>query len=88
MGVYVDAYERLSKRCVEFCEDNKYYFADIIAEIYTDVLGHDFVYCMCSGDCNKFEFITDWYEGGNLKIINMDYFHNVCKRAFKKPDTE
>ena len=84
MSVYENAYDILSKKCVEFCEKNGNYYGDIVAEIYTDVLGLDYVYCMCSGNVNEFEFITDWYEGGYLVIINMDYFDDVCRRAFKE----
>lgn len=87
MSVYENAYDILSKKCVEFCEKNGSYYSDIVAEIYTDVLGHDYVLCICS-DIDGFEFMTDWYEGGHLVILNMDYFDNVCRRAFKDPDKE
>lgn len=86
MSVYENAYEILSRKCEEFCENNDNYYADIVAEIYTDVLGHDYVYCVCEND--GFDFITDWYEGGHLNIINIDYFHSVCKKAFENPDKE
>lgn len=84
MAKYVEAYKILNEECIKFCEDHNAFYGDIIAEIYTDVLGHDFVYCMCSDNVNEFEFITDWYEGGELTIISMDYFENVCDKAFHK----
>lgn len=80
MANYVDAYKILNEECIKFCEEHSGFYGDIIAEIYTDVLGYDFVFCNCED--LYFEFLTDWYEGGDLRIVNMDYFKNVCDKAF------
>lgn len=79
MAVYENAYEILRNACDEFCHDN-FGYDDIVAEIYTDVLGRDFVFCTLVD--GTFEFITDWYEGGHLEIVCLDYFTNVCYRGF------
>lgn len=85
MAIYENAYSILEKACIKFCEDNKdKLYDDIVAEIYTDVLGHDYIFCKCV-DTN-FEYLTDWYEGGYLTIINMKYFSDLCDMAFYKKE--
>ncbi|MBQ1296579.1 MAG: hypothetical protein IIY21_21215 [Clostridiales bacterium] len=85
MANYINAYDILTEACIKFCEDSGLY-SDLVAEIATDVLGHDYVYCICYGD--TFEYATDWYEGGNLEIIDINYFSNICDKAFLNIERE
>lgn len=80
MNIDINGYKILSEACIKFCDNNDSLYDDIVAEIYTDVLGPDYVFCKCVGD--TFEYLSDWYEGGDVKIINMDYFSNICDKAF------
>ena len=77
---FVNAYDILTRAFIQFCEHNENLYDDIVVEIFTDVLGHDYIYCKCVG--STFEFLSDWYEGGNLEIINIDYFMNICDKVF------
>ena len=80
MAKYVNAYKILTDACIKFCDDHDALYDNIVAEIFTDVLGDDYIFCQCVGD--SFEFLTDWYEGGELTIINLSYFNDVCDKAF------
>lgn len=82
MNEYVNAYRILNEECIKFCEANDSTYVDIIAEICTGVLGHDFVYCRCID--SHFEFLTDWYEGGNLTILNIRYADDVYRKGFRE----
>lgn len=82
MKEYVDAYKILSDACVAFCEEH-FYYDDIVAKIYTDVLGDYIIYCVCNENCH-FDFIRDWYEGGSLTIIALEYFDALAERGFAK----
>ena len=82
MAKYVNAYKILADACIKFCEDNNEFYDDIVADVFTDVLGQSYIYCKCMTD--KFEFLYDWYEGGELTILNISYFDDVCDKAFYK----
>lgn len=76
-----NAYKWLSDACIKFCEEHDNTFNDIVAKVHTDVLDDTFVYCSCEYD--HFEFLIDWYEGGNVTILAMGYFDDVAERGLK-----
>jgi len=82
MREWINAYKILSNACVAFCEKNDCYYADLVAKINTDVLGDAFIYCINIG--NHFTFTCDFYEGGTLTIMSIDYFDNVAERGLAK----
>lgn len=49
--------------------EKKYPYTDFVALVYTEVLGFDTVFCEYNGDKDRFEWLTDWYEGGECHLI-------------------
>lgn len=45
------------------------YDNDFIAWVYTSNLGFDTVYCSYNGSDDRYEWETDWYEGGDVYLI-------------------
>ena len=44
-------------------------YNDFVALVYTSVLGFDTVYCEYNGSKDRFEWSSDWYEGGECHLI-------------------
>ena len=45
--------------------------------IYTDVLGYDVTYCEYNGDKDQYEWLTDWYEGGDCYLLYIAPFSDI-----------
>ena len=48
-----------------------------IAWIYTDVLGFDVVVCDYNGSKDCYEWLTDWYEGGDCYLLYISALEDV-----------
>ena len=48
-----------------------------IAWIYTDVLGYDVVFCDYNGDKDCYEWLTDWYEGGDCYLFYLSALEDI-----------
>lgn len=61
-----DAYKALSDFIIDFFKTTSYCYDSVLIGIWTDTLKSDVVF----GDLNedKIEFLTDWYEGGRVKV--------------------
>lgn len=80
-------YKEISEQLARFCECNNSYYEDIVAVIETGIdsnlMETCYVYHTCESDLT-FTPSWDWYEGGSYRLIDCDYFKNVCKGYFER----
>ena len=50
---------------------------DFVAWVYTDVLGYDVVICEYKGSEDCYEWVTDWYEGGDCYLLYLSELSDV-----------
>ena len=59
-----------------FRKDNKV-DNTFIAWVYTEVLGYDVIVCDYNGDKDRYEWLTDWYEGGDCYLLYLAALEDV-----------
>lgn len=66
-----DEIVEIFRKSTKFCDN------DFIAWVYTDVLGYDVVICEYKGSEDCYEWVTDWYEGGDCYLLYLSELSDV-----------
>ena len=67
-GTFSDPYKTVSDYLVHYFYKNKITMEDVILDIETTVLGRDKEIAVLTPEGEGFDFINDWYEGGDILL--------------------
>ena len=77
-----NGYDFLKNECIKFCREHGNTFLPIMALIESPVLGRSVIYCDSWNDFD--EWLYDWWEGGEVKILFMEYADKLVDEEYER----